>query len=245
MSTELTTLNNLFADGGALAKQSAKNMKQLDALSKATDFLPRIQLYTKGKAIDKDLIEKGHYGIPRSGDQIDDLGKSIDVIPLALKAKAIDMSDPENLIISNDVDSEEFKRIEEMASTPNSGCAVGPTYLVYERSTGSFYEFFCGSKSAIRESVKINQYLPVTPLMIQENLTKEKEPRFAKPLTLGVQLLEKGNWTWHAPRVQDCLTPFDNLPDREELVKQIEKFLKKEDSGVETVTEETKSKRRR
>lgn len=246
MSNELTKLNDLFG-GGALSTQSVEDLKAVDDLSKSTGFLPRIQLYYRGKAIDKNFIAKGHFGSPRSSEDIFDLGERIDVLVIARKPKAIDMSDTDNIMQSNDPKSKEFQRIVDAAdNTKDSGCAYGPTYLVFERSTGKFYEFFCGNKSSRIESSKINTYLPVTPAMIEAGVTDEKEPRGPKPMAIKAQMLEKGNWTWFAPQVSECLTPFDKLPSAEDLTKEIEKFLKKDEDGVETVTEdEKKGKRKR
>ena len=238
-------LNELFAGENALSTQTADEMMALDKLSKSSSFLQRVQLYSKGKSGPSGtLINAGHYGAPRSGDQIDDLTNSIDVLVLARKAKALDMSDTEHIIETNDVNSDEFKRIVERAGTQNSGCAYGPTYLIYERSTRQFYEFFCGNASGRQESSKINTYLPVTQAMIDAGLTDETEPRFAKPLTLKSKFVKRQNYEWFAPVAEDCLTPID-LPSIEVMRAELEKFNKIESPEVETADETNTSKRKR
>lgn len=246
MSNELMVLSEMFSGNSGLPSlQSAEQLRQLDGLSQITTFLPRIQLYTKGKAVDKGLISIGHYGVPKGGDQVKDLGKSIDVIPFWRKAKAMDMSDQDNLIISHDPNSEEFKRIVHLAdSTQDSGCAYGPSYLVWERSTGAFYEFFCGTKSARYESPNINKYLPVTQATIAAGLTEETEPRGPNPMTLGTQYLEKGRFSWYAPKAEDCLTPFDKLPTEEQFKTETERFFKAEEPAAKVVTEKQSNRRR-
>jgi len=246
MSNELMVLSEMFTGGNNLPSlQSAEDLRQLDGLSQITTFIPRIQLFTKGKAVDKSLIAIGHYGIPKGGDQIVDLGKSIDVLPFWRKAKAMDMSDTDNLIVVHDAQSDEFKRIVKAAdSQQDSGCAYGPTYLVWERSTGAFYEFFCGTKSARYEAPNINKYLPVTQAMIDAGLTDESEPRGARPLTLGAQYLEKGRFSWYAPKAEDCLTPFDKLPTKEQFAAETERFFKPDETGAKVVTEKQSSRKR-
>lgn len=246
MSNELSVLNELFAGENALSTRSADELRELDAMSNASSFLQRLQLYSKGKSgPNGTIIEGGHYGIPKSGEEIEDLGNSIDVLVIDRKAKAIDMSDTDNIIVSNDTKSDEFKRIVDMAdNVKDSGCAYGPTYLVYERSTRTFYEFFCGNKSGRYESSKINAYLPVTQAMIEAGVTKETEPRFSKPMTLKSQYVKKGKWEWFAPKAEDCLTPID-LPPAEQLRSEIERFRKIEAPEVETVDDSKKSKRSR
>jgi hypothetical protein len=243
---ELAVLNELFAGENALTTQTADELRELDAMSTASSFLQRLQLYSKGKVgPNGTLIEGGHYGVPKSSDNIVDLGDSIDVLAIARKAKAIDMSDTENIIVTNDTKSDEFKRIVDMAdNVRDSGCAYGPAYLVYERSTSTFYELFCGNKSGRYESSTINTYLPVTTAMIEGGFTKETEPRFAKPMTLKSKFTKKGKWEWFSPVAEDCLSPID-LPSADQLRFEIERFAKMETPDVETVDEKSTSKRKR
>ena len=101
-SKELTTntsLGDLFGNGGALSTQTAADLKALDAMTSSSAFLQRMQLYSKGKSgATGTIIEGGHFGIPRSSDDIVDLGTSVDMLVIARKAKAIDMSDTDNII---------------------------------------------------------------------------------------------------------------------------------------------------
>ena len=59
---------------------------------------------------------------------------SVDLLPLARRPKAIDMTDMEALVISYDMESEEFKRIAAKSTESDSHCQYGPSFLVYERS---------------------------------------------------------------------------------------------------------------
>lgn len=230
---ELSVFKNLL--GGALI-ESKEEKEAMDRMSQSTTFIPRLQLYTRGKAVDKELISGGHFGIPRQGDTIDDLGKSINVLVLKRKPKALDMSDRDNLIESNDPTSEEFKRIENMAdNVKDSQCVYGTAYLCWERSTRSFLEFFCGSKSSRIESAQINRYLP------SEN---EGSP---KPMTLKGTLVENARFSWHVPKAEESLVTWDesNLFTKEQLERAVELFTKApESSEVETV-EKKKGGRRR
>jgi len=119
---------------------------QFAELAKGGDYIGRMQLYTKSKVNQKGLIPSGHYGIPESDEEIIDLGPSVDLLPLARRPKAIDMTDMEALVISYDMESPEFKRIETKSAEADSHCQYGPSFLVYERSTRRFLEFFCGNK---------------------------------------------------------------------------------------------------
>ena len=57
------------------------------------------------------------------------------------------MSDKEAIIVCHDHESDEFKRIAAKSLEKESHCMYGPSFLVFERSSGRFLEFFCGSKS--------------------------------------------------------------------------------------------------
>ena len=239
MSKELTTnnsLGDLFGNGGALATQTGADLKALDAMTSSSAFLQRMQLYSKGKSgAAGTIIDSGHFGIPRSSDDIVDLGTSVDMLVIARKAKAIDMSDTDNIIVSNSPADAEFKRIVDLAdNTRDSGCAYGPTYLVYERSTSSFYELFMGNKSGRYASGKINEFLPSLV---------DGTPTFPT-MTLNSEYITKGKWNWFAPKPTAGLTAID-LPDAEALKSEIEKFMKAEgEEGVETVEAPASSRKR-
>jgi hypothetical protein len=207
-----------------------------DAIARSSDFLPRLQLYTKGKAVNRKLVQPGNYGIPVTDDEVTDLGDEIDILPLARRPKAIDLKDPENIVAVYDVNDPEFKRIQAQSAEKESGCMYGPSFLVYERSTGQFLEFFCGTKSARMEAKRIFPYLPLTQERIDNdpNLAGQ-EPHDALPVTMRSRLVEKGQWSWHVPVAVKCSTPFTKLPPAAVIVEQIVKFLDVKREGAAVV----------
>ena len=218
-------------------------------LAKGGDYIGRMQLYTKGKPVNKGLIPPGHYGIPESDEEIIDLGTSVDVIPLARRPKAIDMTDSEALVISYDMESPEFKRIAAKSNEPESHCQYGPSFLIYERSTGRFLEFFCGNKSNRIEAKKIFPFLALSQADIDAkaaagNDVSDLRPHGPLPVTLKVKLAENKRGSWHVPVVVKCSTPFTKMPSMDVIVREMKKFLTVKDNGVERV-EETKPARAR
>lgn len=207
--------------------------EQFNELAKSQEFLGRLQLYTKGKAVDKRLIRGGEYGIPVSAEEITNLGEEIDVLVLARRAKAIDMNDTEAILVSYDIESAEFKRIAAQAGEKESGCMYGPSFLVYERSQGVFLEFFCGTKSSRSEAKKIFPFLPLSAADIKERGLTNEEPHGPLPMTLKSKLVEKGPYTWHVPVVSKCSRPFTNTPSLERVIAEITKFT---NPSVETTT---------
>ena len=211
-------------------------------LSKGADFLGRLQLFTKGAAIDEGKIPPGHYGIPE-GEKIIDLGTSIDILPLARRPKALDMSDKEAIVTTYDQNSDEFKAIAEKSFEQNSGCQYGTSFLVLERQSGRFLELFFGSKSTRPEAKNIFPYLPLTEADIRARGLKDVEQHGPLPVTLKVRLI-KAKFSWHVPVVQKCSTPFEKVPSMAAIVKEITKFITIKNDGTEKVAEPAGKKAR-
>ncbi len=53
---------------------------QFADLAKSADYIGRLQLFTKGKAINKKLVGPGNYGVPESDEEVIDLGDTIDKV---------------------------------------------------------------------------------------------------------------------------------------------------------------------
>jgi hypothetical protein len=121
--------------------------EQFDKMSRSSGFLGRLQLFSKGNAINEGLIPPGTYGIPESDKKIIKLGSQIEILPLAKRLKALDLSDKEAIIANYDANSEQFQDIAARSEGTDSGCMYGTSFLVFERSTGRFLELFCGTKS--------------------------------------------------------------------------------------------------
>lgn len=209
-------------------------------LAKSAEFLPRLQLFTKGKLVDKRKVRGGEYGIPTSAEDVTVLGDSIDLLVLARRPKAIDMTDTEAIIVSYNNESPEFKRIAEQSLQKESHCMYGPSFLVYERTSGQFLEFFCGSKSARNEAKNIYPFLPLTEGDIKARKLTDQEAHGPLPMTLTSKLVEKGTFTWHVPVANKCSRPITNVPATEKIVAEIIKFITPKEDGVERVEEDVK-----
>ena len=221
-------------------------------LAKGGDFLKYIKLYTKGKPIDTGKIPPGHWGVPQNDERIDDLGDSIDVIPLARRPKALDMTDKTAILVYYDEKSAEFKRVQAKSSEKESKCQHGISFLVIERSTGQFLEVFFGAKSHRPEAKNLFPFLRLTQADIDRKAAAGEKvddltPHGPLPATLKVRLAEaKGSgFSWHVPVVVKCSVPFKRLPANEVVVKEIVKFLTPKTGGVEKAPEDTRKGRAR
>ena len=114
----------------------------------------------------------------------------------------------------------------------------GPSFLVYEKSTAAFYEFFCGNKSSRQESKKLYPYLPLTQADIDAKAAAGQDvtglvAHGPIPLTLKSRLVEKNTYSWHVPVVTKCVEPFVKVPSEERIVKEIVAFTSVKNNGVE------------
>jgi hypothetical protein len=211
-------------------------------LSKGGDFLSYVKLCTNDKYTKTGKILPGHWGIPDAGDEIIDLGDSIDVLPLARRPKALDSSDKSAIVISYDEQSPAFKRIAAKSMEPNSGCQHGISFLVVERSTGQFLEIYFGTKSSRPEAKKIFPYLPLSQADIERKAAagadvQDLVPHGPIPVTLKVRLAENKKGMWHCPMVIKCSAPFAKIPPTTAIVREINRFLSAKSGGVEKVEE--------
>jgi len=187
---------------------SKEELAELTEVSKGSDHLPRIQLITKGKYVDTGKISPGRWGIPQpGGDEITDLGETIDVVPLAFRAKALDVADREAIIAVYNTKDPEFQRIKN--APKNTGCMWGPSFLVVERTTGKMYEIFFGNASGRNEAGKLTPFY-------QKGL----------PATLGIRYKKGKEYGWHVPVITKCSEPFDpaNCPTQDEMDEEKKKF---------------------
>jgi hypothetical protein len=199
-------------------------------LAKANLLPGRLQLYTKGTAVSRGLIGPGEFGIPESDERITGLGERVDILPLARKAKAIDMSSVEAIVTSCDATSKVFKEIQRRANHTDSGCMYGVSFLVCERKTGRFLEFYCGTRSTRPLAEEIYPFLPLVQRQIDaraergEDVT-ELRPHGPIPLMLKAKLQKQGKFNWHVPVRGARAKPFAVAPTVEVVEEGIAKFL--------------------
>lgn len=203
-------------------------------VSQGSDFLPRIQLITKGKYVDTGKIAPGHWGIPQpGGEEIVDLGGAIDIIPLDARAKALDVGDRDAIVAVYKTSDPEFQRIK--AAPKNTGCMWGPSFLVIERSTGKMYELFFGNASGRNEAGKLRPFLP-----------SKENGGVPLPATLSIRYKKTPDYGWHVPVVSKCSEPFaaSACPPQDVIEAEIEKFRNPK-SGVQKVDESEAPKQKR
>jgi hypothetical protein len=185
----------------------------------------RLQLYTKGRAVDRHITKAGHYGIAEGHGEIVDLGASIDVLALARRPQAVDMGRSDALIVSYDPDTVEFRRITAEALEQESHCMFGVSFLIYEKSSRRFLEFFCGSKSFRVVAKAVFPFLPLTAGEIEIRKLIGVEPHGPVPFSFETKVVTKGKFSWHVPEVAKCRNKFGLMPPQNLIDEQIADFV--------------------
>ncbi len=233
----MSKTNLVPVDFSQLPAVSIGSDEGFDKLAKGADFLGRLQLFSKNAAVSKGLIAPGNWGVPEGDDQVTCIGKSVDCIPYARRPKAIDLSDTEAIITNYDMESDEFNRIADASLGKDSGCMYGPSFLIWERSTNRFLEYFCGTKSTRVESKKIFPFLRLSVEDIKRRGLQDVEPHDPMPFTMNIKFMEK-KFSYHVPAVVPCSTPFTKGPSMKQLIFEMDRFLNPSDAGVEKDTDD-------
>lgn len=208
-STEVATTN----PNGTAVSTNTEMDSMFNNLAGGSKYIGRVQLYSKGKAIDKQLIKSGHWGSPERGDKIVDLGRNPDFLVLARRAKALDLSDVENISQSYDMNSAEFKRIQNESEVQDSSCSYGISFLLYSRQTESYLEYFANGKTSRPASKDLFGFLPVDGDLANLNA-----------VTFDSEVIETKRFTWLGPVFGKCSTPIEGM-NVEIAAQQIQKFL--------------------
>jgi len=211
VATVDTTGDLVQIDSDLLATQEESRLAEL---SKGSDYLERIQLFTAGTdAVKKNNVPMNHYGIVIGKESIRDLGTEVPVLIVAFRAKALDSSGDE-LSACYDENAAEFERIKEESDIKDSGCMWGPEYLVYLPEQNQFVTFFMGSKSARRDSKAVNACLRKGGLLTSYLASNKKH-------------------SWQTPTCKPNPAGITRMPDGEVLRKEVNKFLNPPKSTVE------------
>lgn len=212
--------NQVQTGFGALATLASNNQsaiaasRDFDALAKG-GYLPRLEL----KGGNSDVVKEGKIGmgcwaLVHSKDAMDDLGKSINIVPIEWRPKAMRI-DPVtgDIMVVHDQNDPEFKKIQAASETKDSGCMFGLEFLVAIQDHG-LATLFCGTKTTRRTAPAIKALL-------------------RSGCTLGSTLIKTEKFSWHGPTVDKYSGSFPI--DIEKVTEELEKFMNPPKNQVETV----------
>jgi hypothetical protein len=199
------------------------NFTEADIASVVTTatYFQRLQLMgSNSKLVKQGKFPMGHYALVIDKDTMKDVGDQLDVLACAFRFRAMDISDEDNMINVYDPHNPEFTRIREQAAVADSGCLCGLDFLLWLPLESKFVTFYMASKSALR----------VAPELRAKIKEKDNKPG---PANLSVKLIETKKYSWHAPQVSNCTTPFEDLlPSPEDFIDALKRFHNPESDEV-------------
>jgi len=186
----------------------------LDSLAKTGDYLSRLQLCSGNSGlVQEDKIAQGHWAYITSKDDFIDLTPEVQVMALAARPKAARLGE---VVVENfDPESDEFKQIMEDSLEQDSGCVYGVEFLCWVPSIKRFATLHLNSKSARKEA-------------------KNVQALANQPAVLGKRLADNGKYKWLVPTIQASSAPFTEMPTKQDVVEQVEKFKNPKVSSAET-----------
>ena len=206
-------MTNALIPSGTIPQSNVENVL---AVSKNKSYLPRLKLCgSQAGECQRGLVGIGHYALIKSKEEVEDVGDSVDVIVVAGRAKAVQLSDPP--IQAFDPSSDLFKDIQEESTKKDSDAMFGPEFLVFIPAHQVYATFFLCNPTGRR-------------------FAPDMQARLNEGATLGSRLIETAKYKWHGPKIKDCGAPLE-VPDLENLTEVATKFLKEKDSKVEIADE--------
>lgn len=189
------------------------DMTTFDAVTKAGDWLPRIDLVDfNSKHCKEGGLKAGSYVLVTSKDNVTVLGPEVVMFAFAFRPKAMRFVG-EEVKSFHDLESAEFKQIKADSEVPNSNCKWGPEVLVYIPSLKKYATIFFGNATGRRETGKLKGKMPGL-------------------FTFKAQSIKRGKFTWIGPVLSVCSAPAE-LPPVIELKEQIEKHFIAKAEAVE------------
>lgn len=191
-------------------------------------YLPRLQLCGSSTELAKTgLIPVNHYALVYSKESFDDLSKNVIIIPLRMRPKALDISNPDGPVSYYTPSKPEFRSIFERSSVKGSGCMAGPEFLVWVPDKKRFATFFFSAPTS----------RPEAPNMLARlGLACQMDHRIAKSKKTGN--------VWPIPVIKPYSSPVEPLPSENDVIQEVTKFVNEKDSDMTAVEESSETRER-
>lgn len=209
-------------DDNVLAIKTTPDIELAEVIG-SQGFLPGLRFHSAMS----DAAKEGTVGVNTFGivenNEIEDLGQSVEVLPIAYRHTAIS-KDNDEVSVSHDYASAEFTRIRENSESADqetrNGNLWGPEFLVWIPDVGKFATFLFGSKSARFEAPKM-----------------DKCRKSGTGCVLKPRKIVGKKHTWFIAGVHEISTLTGDAPDRESLSEVVSNFMNPKSPAVEKEAE--------
>lgn len=183
-------------------------------------YSPRLQLVATGnsKVVMEDKAKTGEF-IVVDGEDVQPLGKEVNVVLLGKLFKAVDRSGDE-VVVNFNPESEVYIDIARRQESEgfDSGCMEGPLYLAYCVEAEQFVEIYLNSKSAKREERNLDNFVPIGE---EQAKALDMEPRAPTLSTLKSRFINGKRHKWFVFDTKAGPATLDGVePPAQELVEK-------------------------
>lgn len=194
--------------------------KMFKDMAGGASYLPRIQLFTAASGLCKSgEFPQNSWGLTRTKDEVVDLGKNVEVVPIGWRFKALDLRSGDVLSYF-DATTENWQTVSQLSGVADSNCMSGVEFLLWLTELGEFCTFFAYNKSSKQEAPKIKGLINDTATLTSRFVPNKKEPKKA----------------FQAPVCNKSTTPPASLPTNDEANAELAKFKSAKDSVITTAT---------
>ena len=195
--------------------EASEETEMAKMMGSSGKFLPRLQFMTANSK----LCKEGNFPINNfalvSGSDYTDLGKTVDVILLGSRPKALDINIPLSCYKPNlDDDGNftgDFKEIAERADAKEAGNMWGPEFLLYLPGLKKYATFFMSTITMRYEAPKVQAQLGCAVTFEGNKIVTKKHEYFSAVVTECDTILEPPE----ADEMNKVIFTFKNPPKQE------------------------------
>lgn len=187
-------------------------------------YLARLSLLTANSEDVKSGEASANTYRYESGDIKKELGKTVDVVPIAVRFTAVLTDDGEGNLVSVHTQTpskdEMFQRIKQISDSQGfgSGAMYGPEFLLWIPSIGKFAAFFCNNKTARNMAGSIRELI-------------------GNAATMGSKKFDNKKFVWFGPTIVASNVPVTNAPEQDALEAVTNAFFNAKGSDLEAASE--------
>ena len=197
--------------------------EDLEDVLESNEYLPRLQLLTSASDVVKEDPSLANEYALITSDNLQTIGKDIEIFPTICRPKALDMSG-DTPVTSFDQKSDVFNDIKNRSFQSNSKCMYGVEFLVYLPEQERYATWFLSTKSHRK------LYKPVQALA-------------GGAASLSSKLVQNSDYKWQVSTVVASTKEYgeNDIPDEDVTNKVIESF--NNEQGTEVAEEATAGSR--